>query len=121
MPIESSAESALNWISNGLLGAIGTAVAILAVAGLGLAMMQGRIPARRGAIVVIGCFILFSSRSITTALISISTPRIAEVTVPLAAPPAYTAPIARPVPYDPYAGASVPVRSQDSARNLLPQ
>lgn len=121
MPIESSAVSALHWISAGLLGTTGTAIAILAIAGLGLAMMQGRIPARRGAIVVLGCFILFSSRSIATALMGISTPRVEEVAVPLAAPPAYTAPIAPPVPYDPYAGASVPVRPQDNARNLLPQ
>ena len=121
MPIESSPVSALHWLIAGLLGTIGTAVAILAVAWLGLAMMQGRILARRGAIIVLGCFILFSSQSIATGLMGVSTPTVEEVVVPLAAPPAYTAPIAPPVPYDPYAGASVPVRPQDNARNLLPQ
>jgi hypothetical protein len=117
----SSLELALNWINAALLGSIGTVVAILAIAGLGLAMLQGRIPARRGAVTVIGCFILFSSASVATALVGVSTQPIEEVTVPLVAPPAYAAPIPPPVPYDPYAGASVPERAQDRARGLLPQ
>lgn len=121
MQITSSAETAIQWVSLLLLGEVSTAVAIFAIAGFGLAMLQGRFPARRGAIVVIGCFILFSSRSIATALMGISTPRVEEVTASSVAPPAYIAPIALPVTYDPYAGASVPVRPQDNARNLLPQ
>ena len=39
----------------------------------------------------------------------------------LTEPPSYAAPVPQPVPYDPYAGASVPVRPPDSARNIIPQ
>ncbi len=121
MPGYPSLESATTWVTSALLGSVGTAVAIVAMAGLGLAMLQGRIPARRGAVTVIGCFIVFSSRSIATALVGVSTPPIDDVALPVVTPPAYAAPIPPPVPYDPYSGASVPVRPQDSARDLMPR
>ena len=118
MPTASSAESGLNWISSAILGSIGTVIAVLAIAGVGLASLQGRIAVRRGAITVIGCFILFSSRSIATALVGVSTPPVEHLVAPSVVTPAYTAPSPPPVPYDPYSGASVPERPQDRAGGL---
>jgi hypothetical protein len=122
LPLNSSLPSALDWSEKVLLGSAGTAIAVLAVAGIGFAMLRGGIPVRRGVVTITGCFILFSSRAIAAALVgAVVLPPVEGKAIPVAAPPAYMAPIAPTLPYDPYAGASVPERPQDSARILLPQ
>lgn len=100
---------AVHWWRDVLLGSVGTAVAVLAVSVLGVLMFTGRLPVRRGATVVLGCFILFSAASIAdgiTSGVSRSAPEPSPV--PVAARAAYTPTVPKPVPYDPYAGASVP-------------
>jgi hypothetical protein len=100
-------EGAVQWTAGTLLGSLATSIAILAVAAIGFLMFTGRVPARRAATAVIGCFILFSAATIANGLIGAMAP------VPLAAiegspPPAYTPSTPKPISYDPYAGASVP-------------
>ncbi len=113
---------AIRWLSELMTGGIATAIAIVAVSGLAIVMLQGRLPARRGSAVLTGCFILFSSPAIAAGLLA-ALGRGAEgaaITV-TGLSPDYTAPAVQPVPYDPYAGASVPARAQDGARDLLPE
>lgn len=100
--------SAITWLRGTLLGSVGITVAIVAVAAVGLLMLRGHMPVRRGAMVVLGCFILFSAEAIADALIG----RGSQPFDPAPLPPqqSYTPTTARPVPYDPYAGASVPNR-----------
>ncbi len=102
--------AASRWVEGALLGSLATAAAVLAVAGIGFLMLTGRIELRRGATVVLGCFVLFGAAGIARAL-----PGLAygdgTVAVTPAAPVTVMAPAAPPaVPAvtDPYAGASVP-------------
>lgn len=55
---------AMAWIQGTLLGSVATAVAVIAVASVGLLMLTGRMNWRFGATVVIGLFILFGSAAI---------------------------------------------------------
>ncbi len=106
---------AVTWIQNAMLGSVATVVAIIAIASIGYLMLSGRIDVRRGATVIIGCFILFGSSTIATAL-----RRLAEqvdrsgvgasAAIIAAPPPIAPPPPAPPANYDPFAGAAVPIR-----------
>ena len=56
--------AALNWIQGTLLGSVATAIAVMAVATVGLMMLTGRMNWRFGATVILGCFILFGAATI---------------------------------------------------------
>ena len=56
--------SAVNWVQGTLLGNVATAAAVIAVGAVGLMMLTGRMDWRRGAVVILGCFILFGAASI---------------------------------------------------------
>jgi type IV secretory pathway VirB2 component (pilin) len=108
---------AVQWLQGTLLGSVATAVAVIAVASVGLLLFAGRIDIRRGVQVVIGCFILFGAASIATGLMQVvrgesASPEMmpAQPPLPLPVPPATQIPI-KAVPYDPYAGAALPARS----------
>ena len=109
---ESSLVEAVGWLRAALLGSTGTAVAVLAVGTLGLLMFNGRLPARRGATVLIGCFILFSAATIANDLIGAASMTAEPVVSPVTPQAAYAPSVPKPVPYDPYAGASVPVQRE---------
>jgi len=101
--------SASAWVQSVLLGSIASTLAILAVAIIGLLMLSGRTPLRRGATVVIGCFILFSAATIADGLlVSIEQPQGEIALTPPA--PSYTATAPRAPSTDPYAGAAVPAQ-----------
>jgi type IV secretory pathway VirB2 component (pilin) len=55
---------AARWLQGTLLGTVATVVAVIAVAVVGLLMLSGRINWRYGAIVILGCFILFGAASV---------------------------------------------------------
>lgn len=55
---------AARWLQGTLLGTVATVVAVIAVAVVGLLMLSGRINWRHGAVVILGCFILFGAASI---------------------------------------------------------
>lgn len=107
--------AAVSWLQNTLLGTVATTVAVICVATVGLMMLSGRIDIRRGASVVLGCFILFGASTIAAGIGSVATGDFGPVETtaqvePWIAPPP-PVPQAQPrVPVDPFAGAAVPTR-----------
>ena len=59
---------AAQWVQGTLLGTVATVVAVIAVAVVGLLMLTGRINWRYGAVVILGCFILFGAASIVAGI-----------------------------------------------------
>jgi type IV secretion system protein VirB2 len=55
---------ALQWVQGTLLGAVATTVAVIAVAVVGFMMLTGRMNWRYGAMVILGCFVLFGAAAI---------------------------------------------------------
>jgi type IV secretory pathway VirB2 component (pilin) len=109
--------NAVGWIQGTLLGTVGTVVAILAVAGVGYGMLWGRVNLRRGATVILGCFILFGApvlaagiRAAVVGEASGDYPVVARsaVPTPVAAPAPAPVPTPPPRQADPFAGAAVP-------------
>jgi type IV secretion system protein VirB2 len=64
--------SAVSWLQGTLLGAVATALAVIAVAATGLLMLTGRIDWRRGATVILGCFIVFGAAAIVGGIRSVA-------------------------------------------------
>lgn len=58
--------AAANWLEGTLLGSVATAIAVIAVACVGLAMLTGRTDVRRAAHVLFGCFIIFGASTIAS-------------------------------------------------------
>lgn len=56
--------AAVSWLQGTLLGTVATVVAVIAVASVGFMMLTGRMNWRHGAVVILGCFILFGAASI---------------------------------------------------------
>lgn len=65
--------SAVNWLQGTLLGTVATVVAVIAVAAVGFMMLTGRVNWRYGAVVILGCFILFGAASIVAGIRSAAT------------------------------------------------
>ena len=63
---------AVTWLQGTLLGNVATALAVIAVGATGLLMLTGRIDWRRGATVILGCFIVFGAAAIVAGIRSIS-------------------------------------------------
>jgi len=59
---------AMLWLQGTLLGNVATAVAVMAVAAVGLMMLTGRLNWRMGMTVIIGCFILFGASAIVAGI-----------------------------------------------------
>lgn len=59
---------AVSWLEGTLLGTVATVVAVIAVACVGFMMLTGRINWRHGAVVILGCFILFGAASIVAGI-----------------------------------------------------
>lgn len=110
--------AAVQWIEGTLLGTAATSVAVVCVAAVGLMMMSGRVDLRRGASVILGCFILFGAPAIAAALHDLAggggpPPDLAEpayAPAPYVPPPLPPPPPPRPRNPDPYGGATVPTR-----------
>jgi len=105
--------AAVAWLQETLLGTVATTIAVISIASVGLGMLTGRVDMRRGATVIIGCFILFGASGIVAGLQAASAATgLADTGYVLpqpVQPPAPAATFAAPAkPYDPYAGASVP-------------
>lgn len=60
--------SAVNWLEGTLLGTVATVVAVIAVAAVGFMMLTGRINWRHGAVVILGCFVLFGAATIVAGI-----------------------------------------------------
>lgn len=59
---------AVDWLQGTLLGTVATVIAVIAVAGVGFMMLTGRINWRHGAVVILGCFVLFGAASIVAGI-----------------------------------------------------
>lgn len=102
--------NAAEWLSAVVTGSSATIAATLAIAGLGLAMMHGRINVRDGVRVVAGCFILFGAPVIARDLLSLAGWNAGPAVIEVRASPAPIVMPSAPSPNrDPYAGASVPM------------
>ncbi|MEY2943436.1 MAG: hypothetical protein RLY97_1450 [Pseudomonadota bacterium] len=106
---ETALPAAVSWVEQLLLGQLGTIIAIVAVAFVGMSMLSGRMALRDGVRVVLGCFILFGAPLIAHGFIDMVRGS-GEITLPPNLPPA---PPPKPAPtkapqFDPYAGASLP-------------
>lgn len=108
--------AAISWLQDILLGSVASSVAVIAVAAIGFGMLTGRVNIRHGATVILGCFILFGASTIVSGLRYAASgagdyapPPMVVVAPPPPLPPRVR-PTGVPAPYDPYAGASVPIR-----------
>lgn len=104
--------AAVLWLQNTLLGTIATTVAVIAVASVGVMMLTGRLELRRGATVIVGCFVLFGATSIAAGIRSATSGFGDQAAEPPQTPVSsgVVVPAQPPANYDPYAGASVPPR-----------
>lgn len=59
---------AVSWLQGTLLGTVATTAAVIAIAVVGFMMLTGRINWRHGAVVIIGCFVLFGAASIVAGI-----------------------------------------------------
>ena len=102
---------AAGWVAGLMTGTLATAIATLAVAGIGFAMLQGRLTVRGAGRAVLGCFILFGAPYIAKGLAGGVRQAQSAPAAVYSAPPAPIAPPPAPQPdRDPYAGASVPIQ-----------
>ncbi len=62
----------VTWLQGTLLGNVATALAVIAVGATGLLMLTGRIDWRRGATVILGCFIVFGAAAIVAGIRSVA-------------------------------------------------
>lgn len=60
--------SAVQWLQGTLLGTVATVVAVISIACVGFLMLTGRINWRHGAVVILGCFILFGAVGIVAGI-----------------------------------------------------
>jgi type IV secretion system protein VirB2 len=60
--------NAVNWLQGTLLGTVATTIAVIAVAAVGFMMLTGRMNWRHGAVVILGCFVLFGAASIVAGI-----------------------------------------------------
>ena len=92
---------AADWVRALVTGTPATIVATLAVAAVGLLMLQGRLPLRRGLTVALGFFVIFGAGAIADALLHLRDDS-ASVDVVAQAPPSAPAPVsvpAQPCPF----------------------
>lgn len=110
-----SLAAAVSWAGSLLTGTLATVIATIAIVGIGFMMLRGRLPLRRGITIVLGCFIISGATMIAQGLLGINA-HLSESGARQGQTAAVTATIPPPAPppqpevYDPYAGASVPVR-----------
>jgi len=107
---DSALPTAVHWVEALFLGNLGTAIAVLGVALLGLGMLQGRLSLRAAGRVILGIFILFGAPSLVRELMDSTRNNAAETSVGVAPapPPPPRMPVPPPTNSDPYAGAAVP-------------
>ena len=108
---QSTLVAATSWIEASLLGSLATAVAVIAVASVGIMLLQGRLPVRRGLSGVIGAFLVFGAAQIAGGLRSIGSEVPPSGTqflkeVPFQAPEDTQQTGSPATGFDPYAGAA---------------
>lgn len=107
---------AVQWVEGSMLGTVATTIAVVAVAATGMMMLSGRIDWRRGASMILGCFIVFGASSIAAGIRAAAIgdgdgymPPPAVAPPFLAVMPGTRARASAPTGNDPYATAAMPV------------
>jgi type IV secretion system protein VirB2 len=113
MPTDDPFAAAIGWIAGLLVGEVATTVAVIAIAAIGLATLQGYFSYRDCIRVIIGCALMFGASTIAQGFMEMTsgTEPGFETASPPPAPISHVhiaTPSRVPEPYDPYAGASVP-------------
>jgi type IV secretory pathway VirB2 component (pilin) len=104
----SSLSASVSWTAHLLTGTLGTSIAILSIAWVGFAMLQGKLAIQRCVRAVVGSFILFGAPVIASALANLAYAAKEAVPAQPVIPSSIAPPPPSPAPnYDPYAGASV--------------
>jgi type IV secretory pathway VirB2 component (pilin) len=108
-PSGNSLLAATQWVEGVLLGGFGTTVAVIAVASVGMVMLNGQASPRRALQVVLGAFILFGAPLIAHGLAGLvrsgsGGPNATGYRMQVQVPPSPS----MPPSFDPYAGAAVP-------------
>lgn len=107
-PTAGPIEGAMGWLNATLQSQVAIGLCILAVAFIGLTMLTGRLPIRRGMQVVLGCFVLLGAPAIAAGFTGLW--QDARSPAPVATVNTPTVLYERQLPpatYDPYAGASL--------------
>ena len=60
--------AAVDWVQATLLGNVATTLAVIAVATVGFMMLSGRVNWKHGAMVIVGCFVLFGATVIVAGI-----------------------------------------------------
>ncbi len=107
-PTSNALVAASQWLADVATGSIAVGAATIAVAAIGFAMLAGRIDLRRGANVILGCFILFAAPFIANSFVQWANGGDTTPPQTALAPPLPPTPAPPPQqPNDPYAGASL--------------
>ena len=64
-------EAAIGWVNAVLIGELAVGLCVMAVAIIGLLMLTGRLPVRKGARVILGCFVLLGAPAIAGELMQV--------------------------------------------------
>lgn len=100
------------WLTSMLTGSVAISLAVLAIAGVGYSLLNGTLQVRRGAMAVLGCFILFGAGAVAKSLMGIDDVQTITSSQPIdmemfLAPSAPLPTQKSPSPKDPYAGAAL--------------
>lgn len=66
--------NSIDWITGTLLGDVAGGLCVLAVAFVGFSMLTGRLSIRRGAMVLLGCFVLLGAPIMANGLLTLWAP-----------------------------------------------
>lgn len=102
--------SAAHWVQALLAGSLASTLAVLAVAWFGFALLDGRTDIRRGARLLLGCFIVFGASTIASGLLTLAGTSAMATQGDQRASSTARSPLPispTPAPNDPYAGISV--------------
>jgi len=97
------------YVAEVLTGGLAMGLATLALAGVGFAMLTGRLELRRGAAVIVGCFLIIGAPVVARGILGFGAAAAQSAKLEMSAPVAPKPLEARKVQQsaDPYAGASL--------------
>lgn len=105
-PGPSAITNAMDWMAGLIGGSAATAIAVVAVALVGFAMLSGHVSTRRAASVAIGCFLLFGAHALSVGFLSAVRTDAAREELAIAPPPPPPS-VKKPKPFNPYSKASM--------------
>jgi type IV secretory pathway VirB2 component (pilin) len=114
-PPEPALGAGSGWLTGLLGGSLAVSLCVIAMALLGMLMLTGRLHLRRGAQVMMGCFLLLGSSALAGEIAGFGQGDLPAREFTIIPPPLVAEPSLPPVTEDPYSGASL--RRNRSAPN----